>query len=547
MKMKKNLYKKTLILAASGVVLFTSFGFKSDFFEIAKQIEIFTTLFKEINMNYVDETSPADLMDTAIKSMLTDLDPYTNFWSEQDVQSSRINMEGEYTGIGAALKPDDDILLITEVYKDYPADKAGLKPGDKITKIGDTKVSDFTEGAQTLLNGSLNSEVNITYQRQGKTQQTSIKRSSVELKAVPFYSLLEDNSGYVVLSRFNQKAYEETSRAVKDLKSQGADKIILDLRGNPGGLLSEAINVSNIFLDKGELITSTKSVIEKYNKEYYTQKEPIDTKIPLVVLVNGQSASASEIVSGAIQDLDRGVVVGARTFGKGLVQRPKEIAYGTQLKITISRYYTPSGRCIQALDYRKRDENGEAVRTKVEDYNAFKTKNGRTVYDGGGILPDVRLESSEYSSITRALLEKNAIFNYATNYYYQHNVEDPVTYEFSDADFNDFKAYLKTSDFNYKTDTEQELEELLITAQSEGFQQDILDSYKQITAEIDKSKAEDLDNKKEEIKSVLQDQIIKHYFYQEGLYQNHVANGEEIKKAKEVLKNPGQYAKILQN
>ena len=375
--MKKKFYKKTLILIFGGAVLFTSFGFKSDFFEIAKQIEIFTTLFKEINMNYVDETSPADLMDTAIKSMLTDLDPYTNFWSEQDVQSSRINMEGEYTGIGAALKQDEDVLLITEVYKDYPADKAGLKPGDKITKIGNTKVSDFTEGAQALLNGSVNSAVNITYQRQGKTQQTSIKRSSVELKAVPFYALLEDNSGYVVLSRFNQKAYEETSRAVKDLKSQGADKIILDLRGNPGGLLSEAINVSNIFLDKGELITSTKSVIEKYNKEYYTQKEPIDTKIPLVVLVNGQSASASEIVSGAIQDLDRGVVVGARTFGKGLVQRPKEIAYGTQLKITISRYYTPSGRCIQALDYRKRDENGKAVRTKVEDYNAFKTKNGR--------------------------------------------------------------------------------------------------------------------------------------------------------------------------
>ena len=247
-RMKKKFYKKTLILIFGGAVLFTSFGFKSDFFEIAKQIEIFTTLFKEINMNYVDETSPADLMDTAIKSMLTDLDPYTNFWSEQDVQSSRINMEGEYTGIGAALKQDEDVLLITEVYKDYPADKAGLKPGDKITKIGNTKVSDFTEGAQALLNGSVNSAVNITYQRQGKTQQTSIKRSSVELKAVPFYTLLEDNSGYVVLSRFNQKAYEETSRAVKDLKSQGADKIILDLRGNPGGLLSEAINVSNIFL-----------------------------------------------------------------------------------------------------------------------------------------------------------------------------------------------------------------------------------------------------------------------------------------------------------
>ncbi|WBL25685.1 S41 family peptidase [Zunongwangia sp. HGR-M22] len=545
--MKNNFYKKTLILAFGGAVLFSSVGFKSDFFEIAKQIEIFTMLFKEINMNYVDETSPADLMDTAIKSMLTDLDPYTNFWSEQDVQSSRIDMAGEYTGIGAVLKSNGDNLLITEVYKDYPADEAGLKPGDEITKIGDTKVADFTENAGALLNGSMNSKIVINYTRQGNTQEASIKRSSVELKAVPFYTLLEDQSGYIVLSRFNQKAYEETSRAVKDLKSKGAEKIILDLRGNPGGLLSEAINVSNIFLDKGELITSTKSVIEKYNKEYYTQKEPIDTKIPLVVLVNGQSASASEIVSGAIQDLDRGVVVGARTFGKGLVQRPKEIAYGTQLKITISRYYTPSGRCIQALDYRRRDENGKAVRTKVEDYNAFKTKNGRTVYDGGGILPDVRLESSEYSSITRALLEKNAVFDFATEYYYQNSVEDPLKYEFSDAEFNDFKSYLKTSNFSYKTATEQELEELLITAQSEGFQQDILDSYKQITQEIDKSKAAELDEKKEEIKAVLQDEIIKRYFYQEGLYENHVANSREIKKAREVLNNPAQYAKILEN
>ncbi|HKJ49688.1 MAG TPA: S41 family peptidase [Christiangramia sp.] len=543
--MKKR-FSKILILPVVLIGIFIgTVSFKSDFFEIAKQIEIFTTLFKEINMNYVDETNPAALMDTAIKSMLTDLDPYTNYWNEQDVEAARINSAGEYTGIGALVKSGKEAITVVEAYKDYPADKAGLKAGDEIIKIGNINVADFKEDAGELLNGAPDSDINITYRRQGEIKTTSLKRSSVDLNAVPFYKLLDDNSGYIVLSRFNAKASSEVSRALKDLKNKGADKIILDLRGNPGGLLNEAINVSNIFIDQGELIVTTKSVIEKYNREYFTKKEPIDTKIPLVVLVDGRSASASEIVAGAVQDLDRGVIVGARSFGKGLVQRPRELAYGTQLKITISRYYTPSGRCIQALDYRRRSEDGKALRTKVEDYNEFKTKNGRTVYDGGGVLPDVKLETSEFSDITQSLLYQDAIFDFATNYYYSHTLEDPENFNFTDADFDEFKNFLKASDFEYQTATERELNEMMDKAEDEELRSKISSEVNKIKSQISEFKKQELDDKKPEIVSLLTDEIIKRYFYKEGLYEYYTDNNPEISKAKSILNNPSEYAKIL--
>ncbi|MDT0690451.1 S41 family peptidase [Salegentibacter sp. F188] len=537
--------KRAGVLAIGIVIFFSSVSFKTDFFEIAKQIEIFTTLFKEINMNYVDETNPPQLMDTAIKAMLQDLDPYTNYWNEQDVEAARINNTGEYTGIGATIKMGKDAITVVEPYKGYPADKAGLKAGDEIIKIGNINVSDFEEDAGELLNGADNSTVDFTYRRQGEIKTTTLTRGSVNLKAVPFYKLLKDNSGYIVLSRFNAKASVETARALKDLKNKGAEKIILDLRGNPGGLLSEAINVSNIFVDKGELIVSTKSVIEKYNKEYFSQKEPVDTKIPLVVLLDGRSASASEIVAGAIQDLDRGVIIGARSFGKGLVQRPKELAYGTQLKVTISRYYTPSGRCIQALDYRSRDEEGNAIRTKTEDYNQFTTRNGRTVFDGGGILPDIRLETSEYSGITQALLTQSAIFDFATEFYYEHDLENLQDFRLTQDDYDAFRKFLETSGFYYQTNTEKELEEVLLTAQKEGFEDKIIQEYKNIFSEIEKYKTKELEEKKPEITSLLTDEIIKRYFYKEGLYDYYVVHNPEIIEAQEILKNQQRYSEIL--
>ena len=538
--------KKRIILSVVAVgIFFTTVSFKNDFFEIAKQIEIFTTLFKELNMNYVDETNPAELMDTAIKSMLTELDPYTKFYNEQDVETARIRNSGEYTGIGASVKTRDDKITIIEPHKGYPADNAGLKAGDEIIKIGDIVLSDFDSDAGELLKGSPGSEVQVTYLRQGKQETTTLERGKIDVEAVPYYKLLEDKTGYIVLSKFNAKASTQVIDALKTLKADGADKIILDLRGNPGGLLSEAINVTNIFIPKGELVTTTKSVIKKYNRTYVTKNEPVDTEIPLVVLIDGRSASASEIVSGGLQDYDRAVIVGARSFGKGLVQRPKQLTYGTQLKVTISRYYTPSGRCIQALDYWNRDEDGNAVRTKSAEYNEFKTKAGRSVFDGGGVLPDVQLETSKFSGVTSALVQDEAIFNFATNYYYTHKLESPEDFKFTSSDFSEFKEFLKTTNFKYTTQTEKELKETLEIAVKEEFDDDVQNNYNNFLASIQQAKTKAIDDKKPEIERLITDEIIKRYFYKEGLYDYYVINNPEIEEAKNILNSTNRYSKIL--
>ena len=402
MKLQSVLKKKIIIPALALTIFFTGTAFKSDFFEIAKQIEIFTTLFKELNMNYVDDTNPADLMDTAIKGMLDELDPYTQYYNEQDVEASRINNTGDYTGIGASVRTAKDKLVIVEPYKGYPADKAGLKAGDEIIKVGNTLVANFKEDAGELLKGASGSSVEVTYKRQGQTATATINRTEVEISAVPHFSMVDDKTGYVVLNKFTRSASKEVKNAIRELKVKGADKLILDLRGNPGGLLLEAVNIVNLFVPKGQLVVTTKSKVKKFNKTYYTENEPLDTKIPVVVLINGNSASASEIVSGALQDLDRAIVVGARSFGKGLVQRPRPLTYGTQLKITISRYYTPSGRCIQSLDYWNRDKDGNAVRISKDNYSEFKTKGGRPVFDGGGVMPDVDMNIVQNKTIVVA-------------------------------------------------------------------------------------------------------------------------------------------------
>ena len=326
--------KKIIIPALAAVILFTTASFKNDFFEIAKQIEIFTTLFKELNMNYVDENTPATLMDKAIKGMLADLDPYTVYWNEQEVEDARIKNSGTYTGIGATVRTLDNKIIITEPFKDYPADKAGLKAGDEIIKVGDIDLSSFEDDAGDLLKGAAGSTVELTFMRQGKKETTTLVRQKVEIKAVPYFKLIHNDIGYIVLTKFNRRTTIETRAALEELKSQGATKIVLDLRGNPGGLLNEAINIVNLFVPKDEVITTTKSVIEKYNKTYKTRNEPVDTEIPLVVLVNGRSASASEIVSGGLQDLDRAVIVGARSFERSCTASKK-----AHLRDSVEGYY----------------------------------------------------------------------------------------------------------------------------------------------------------------------------------------------------------------
>jgi carboxyl-terminal processing protease len=539
------LKKKYIIPIIASLFLFVGASYKNDFFEIAKQIEIFTTLFKELNTNYVDETNPGELMDKAITGMLSSLDPYTVYFNEQEVVSFKINNTGEYTGIGALITRKEDKLIIREVYKDFPADKAGFKAGDEIIQIGDVLLADFKEDASQLLKGAKNTKIELKYKRQNKTYNAEIVLNEVAIKSVPFFSKIDAKTGYIVLSRFNVKAALETKAALEELKRQGAERIILDLRDNPGGLLNEAINICNLFVAKNEVIVTTKSKIEKHNNTYRTTFEPVDTEIPLVILINGKSASASEIVSGALQDLDRAVIVGSRSFGKGLVQKPIDLTYNTQLKVTISRYYTPSGRCIQALDYAHKDKNGVAVRTEEKNYNTFKTHKGRTVYDGGGILPDIQLEESKMSAIASALLKNDGIFNYATDYYYKNpNLGNQIP-DFSNADYQNFKKFLKTQNISFDTETELALKNTLVVAKKEKIDATIITEYQQLLAALQRSEETLLDKNQEEIKNLIVDEIIKRYQYQEGLYQYYIKNNSEIKKSTTILNNPTEYKNIL--
>ena len=537
--------KKILIPFLALGILLATVSFKKDFFEIAKQIEIFTTLFKELNMNYVDETTPSDLINKAIKGMLDDLDPYTVYWNEQEVEDARINNSGVYTGIGATVRNKDGKMVIVEPFKGFPADIAGLKAGDEIITINDINIKEHEGDSSELLKGMADTKVNLTYLRQGKKEETSLTRGAIDVHAVPFYQLVGDDIGYIVLSKFNKKTTKETKAALTDLKNQGATKLILDLRGNPGGLLTEAVNIVNLFVPKGEPIVTTKSAVKKYNKTYKTQKTALDLEIPLVVLVNGRSASASEIVSGGLQDLDRAVIVGARSFGKGLVQRPKKLTYGTQLKVTISRYYTPSGRCIQALDYWNRDENGDPVRVDSKEYSSFKTKGGRTVYDGGGIMPDIELESGKFSPITTALLKNQVIFNYATQYYYSNKLESPDEFVFTDANFKEFLIFIKENKFEYETESEKLFSKAMRKTSEENFKDNIDLSYKQLLTDIKKAKEGMLVANKKEIVTLLSDEILKRYFYREGMYKYHLNHSPEIIEAVSVLKNESRYQKIL--
>ena len=533
--------KKIILILVLGATTYGFTTYKNDFFEIAKHIEIFTNLYKEINMNYVDEVNPSKLMTSAIKGMLKDLDPYTVYWDEQQIQNARIKNSGRYTGIGATIETNKTNVLLKNITKGSAADKAGLRIGDKIKKIGDVNVSEYTEDAGELLKGSPDSEITLQIERSNETKSIVLKRAIVKEKAVPFYKLIDENTGYIVLSQFSKSASHEMIEALQSLKEQGANQLILDLRNNPGGLLSEAVNVSNIFIEKGTTITFTKSAIEDYNETYSTQNKAIDTKIPIAVLINERSASASEIVAGSLQDLDRGVVIGGRSYGKGLVQRPKQLNYGTQAKITISRYYTPSGRCIQALDY----EGGEGVRKKEQDYKEFKTRNGRKVYDAGGIKPDIEIDIEKENAVVKALQTKNMIFNFSVDFMYKYNELDVSTINVNDKVFEEFEEYVSENNFEFESKTDKKLKELEDMAFQEEYLETLQPSLNDLQDEINKQNNRQFREQKETIKKQITEHLLRQLGYDEAVYTYYTEKGEVIKEAIAILKNQKQYEEIL--
>ena len=534
--------KKAIVLLLIGIV-FLTYSFKSKFFEVAKQIEIYNSLFKELNMYYVDEINPAEFTNKAIKNTLKDLDPYTLFYTEQDVETARIRRAGEYGGIGVAVNYIEQGIQISEIYKDFSADKAGLKAGDIIISVDNQSIKNRKiEELSMLLKGTPNSKLSIEVNRQGNIFRKDIFRDKVVINAVPFAEMIDENTGYIALTRFNEKASFEVKKAYRKLKKQGMTKLVFDLRYNPGGSLLESIRISNFFLPKGRKIVSTKAKIKKWSTTYKAKNNPLDLEIPIVVLINERSASASEIVSGSLQDYDRAVIMGKRSFGKGLVQRQKELTYGTQLKLTISKYYTPSGRCIQELDYENRDsKTGKVPKFSDTGINEFKTANGRTVYDGGGVMPDVEINTSNRNKTTEELLKSKAIFDFATLYFYENKIlENLSDFKFKNSSFNKFADYLKI-DTTFVIPQEFLFKKAFLSAKENNISR----AYNEITEKLAAYKVNEISKNKDIILELIKSEIIERYFYKEGVYQYNLKNDKTISEALSLLKNEEKYSKIL--
>jgi carboxyl-terminal processing protease len=534
--------KKIAILLLIGI-LFLTYSFQSNFFEVAKQIEIYNTLFKELNMYYVDEINPAEFTNKAIKNTLKDLDPYTSFYTEQDVETAKIARAGEYGGIGATINYAKQGIEISEVYKGFSADKAGLKAGDVIISVNNQSLKNMErEQLSMLLKGVPNSVFSAEIIRQGEVVKKEIIREKIIINPVPFSEMIAEETGYIVLTRFNEKASSEVKKAYRKLKKQGMTKLVFDLRNNPGGSLLESIRVSNFFLPKGKKIVSTKAKIKKWSTVYSAKNEPLDLEIPIVVLVNERSASAAEIVSGSLQDYDRAVIMGKRSFGKGLVQRQKKLTYGTQLKLTISKYYTPSGRCIQELDYENRDpKTGKVPKFSDTRVNEFKTANGRTVYDGGGVMPDVETLTTNKNKTTEELLKSKAIFNFATRYFYENaTLENLSDFNFKNSDFNDFTDFLKI-DTTFLTEKERLFEKAFLAAKENK----ISNAFNEIKENLSEEKLVEISKNKDLILEELKAEILKRFFYKEGVYQYNLKNDKTISEAFSLLNNENKYSKIL--
>ncbi|MDC3154384.1 S41 family peptidase [Bacteroidota bacterium] len=543
--------KKKLIFISLFISSLTLLSFKSDYFEIAKNLEIFTDLYKELNTYYVDETDPGKLIKSAMDEMLQTLDPYTNYIPESEIEDFQFMTTGQYGGIGAMITKRDEYVYISEPYEGFPAQKSGLMAGDKILKVNNISVKGkSTEEVSKLLKGQPNTNVSILIERKyiNDPFEVSFKREKVTVGSVPYFGLLENNIGYVKLRSFTRNCSNDLKNAILKLKERGATSLILDLRGNPGGLLNESVKIANFFVNQGEDIVSTKGKIKSWEKVYIATSKPIDTEIPLVVLIDQSSASASEIVSGSLQDLDRAVIVGKRSFGKGLVQQTRKLSYNSQLKLTVAKYYIPSGRCIQALDYSNRNKDGSVGKIADSLSTEFRTKNNRKVYDGGGITPDLVTESEVSSKILLSLFRERLFFDYATEFRLKNeNILSAKDFKITDQKFLDFKNFLSDKEYEYETDTEKAYKKLKKVAKDENYFESMRNDFDLLVTKIDDAKSDDLEKNKDFIKEILANEIVSRYYYQKGRIQSSLNYDKDILQAFTVLGDSTKYKQILSN
>ncbi|MBF9142377.1 S41 family peptidase [Hymenobacter properus] len=538
-----------LALSTLGLVSFRAASDNERYFEIAKNLDIFATLFKEVNTYYVDEITPAKLVKTGIDAMLRSLDPYTNYIPEDDIEDFRTMTTGQYGGIGASVAKRNGKAVVTSTLEGYPAQKAGLLPGDEILDINGVVVDKKSNSdIGKLLKGQANSTVKLLVTRYGqeKPVQIDIALDKIHLDNVPYTGMISGDVGYFQLGGFTVDAGKEVRTAVTKLKEQGAKKIVFDIRDNPGGLLNEAVNISNLFIDKGLDVVSTKGKVTEWNKTYKALDVPLDTQIPIAIITSNRSASASEIVSGVLQDYDRAVLVGERTFGKGLVQATRPLSYNSQLKVTTAKYYIPSGRCIQEIDYAHRAEDGTLGKFPDSLRTAFKTTAGRTVYDGGGVAPDIEVQDREIADITRILLQKNYLFDYATRFRAEHPTIAPARqFKLTDADYQKFVGYLQGKNISYSTDAEKALTDLSKKVKEEKHYDDVKLELEAVRKKITVNKANDLQRFKPEIKELLEQEIVSRYYFEKGRTEAGFDDDPNIIAAVAVLNDPNRYAALL--
>lgn len=539
-------FKKQISVSALAIFVgFTSFSFVDNYFEVSKNLEIFTAAYREVDRSYVDPIEPGKMIRSAIEAMFKSLDPYTNFYSESEIEDFRFMTTGKYGGIGAVIGTMDGKTIVIDPYEGFPANKAGLLPGDEILEIDGTKAAGKdNDGISKLLKGSPKTKVILTVLKLGSSspEKITIEREEITLSPVTYHGMINTEVGYIQFESFTEGSAEKIKKAFADLKAKGMKKLILDLRNNGGGSLDEAVNIVGMFVPKNSLVVDTRGRRAEYSQKYFTRNQPIDTEIPLVVLVNENSASASEIVSGCIQDYDRGVVIGARTFGKGLVQTVRPLVYNTQMKVTTAKYYTPSGRCVQEIDY----SNAEHKKSDPAKRETFKTSKGRTVFGGGGVTPDIAILSDSLHEISATLLEKNLIFQYAAQFRRKEkSPSSPKEIHLTDQQYQDFIKFVESKNIDFRTETEKKLNALIASAKEDDYYDRISSSIEELKKTLSAEKKRDLIHFKKEVKELLESEIAFHFFYQRGRVEQSWSHDPVLQKGISTLTKLEEYQKII--